>query len=466
MNIKALFIALGCIATAYAQEYCPSTPSVYIPYSNQAKNRDLSSSPRVYVGLDGASNYVEFIMDTGSVGIIASKDIFTPSADAKNLGPGTQIYTSSGIIENGTWWTATQQFYDADGNLVATSEVPVLQVTSITCTSDARSCTATDNPTGVTVMGIGFGRESATQPLGTPEYNAFLNIKGIVENGKLEKVPANWVNGYVVSPNGVHLGLNAENTANAGFVKLEPWTEYTTPTLSEWHPAPMTIVINGTPADGNLLMDTGVDTAFVVPPANAVIGTLVQCPDSTRIECAPDGTIFEVYLPDQSNPIAYYKFTIGSSGNPMEPNGAHIQGASTNVFLNTSRHFLDGMNMIYDNKNGYVGYVWNSLSSNSVGFVDPASVIPRVILTASENTTGPKDSATLLATVLGQAGTPTGSVTFKIRHKEVSVPLDSNGQATLSVTFKESGSYKACAKYSGDSTYLRACSKPCKIKVK
>ncbi len=463
MNILLILSCLAACLTCEAKSFYPDAPSVYIPYSNQASNK----SPRVYVGFDGSSNYVELIMDTGSVGLIVSKDIFTPKSDAKNLGPGRQVYTSSGIIEEGTWWTATQQFYDKNGTLVATAEVPVLQVTSIKCTADARSCTPTDNPKGVTVMGIGFARESAEQPLGTPAYNAFLNVTGIVIDNKLEKRPANWCNGYVISPNGVHLGLNADNTGNAGFVKLEPWQEFSSTDLPEWHAAPMTLILNGTGQAGNILMDTGVDTAFVSPPSGSNVGTLVPCPDSARVECAPNGDLFEIYLPDQANPVAYYRFTLGDSNNPMQPNGAHVV-SDTNVFLNTSRHVLDGMNIIYDNKHGYIGYVWNELSPGSVGYVDPAQVTPRVILTASEKIVKPTDNVTVLATVLGatQDGTPTGGITFIIDKVREYVPLDSNGQATLSVNFTHDGTYKVCASYSGDSTYTRACSNPCKIKVK
>ena len=318
-------------------------------------------------------------MDTGSVGIVASPDIFQPAPGAKNLGSGKQIYTSSGIIEEGTWWSATQSIYDANGNLLATSDVPVLQVTKISCQKHARGCTSNDHPTGISVMGIGFARESKTQTRGTPSYNAFLNLQTVLQNGQLQPLPSDWCNGYVVTPTGVDLGLTSSNTLNAGWVKLMPWPQYSTPTLPEWMAAPMTIDTNGVSGDGTILMDTGVTTGFLTPPPNANLGTLVECPGSALVECIPDGDVIGVYLPNQTTPVAFYTFTTGESGNLMEPDGVHVVVGS-NVFFNTSRHVLGGINFIYDNSNGYVGYIWNGQSSSAVGYVNPATETSTVTL--------------------------------------------------------------------------------------
>ena len=63
------------------------------------------------------------------------------------MGAGrSQTYSSSGVIEVGTWYSATQNIYDSNGNLVATADVPVLQVTSIKCEQNARNCTPDDIP--------------------------------------------------------------------------------------------------------------------------------------------------------------------------------------------------------------------------------------------------------------------------------------------------------------------------------
>src|SRR5436309_924199 len=93
-----LFLPLPMIAN---QNSFYGNTTVLVPYANSKKNEDFESSPKINMGFNGSSHYVQFVMDTGSVGIVASADIFTPAPDAINLGPGKIHYSSSGIIEVG-----------------------------------------------------------------------------------------------------------------------------------------------------------------------------------------------------------------------------------------------------------------------------------------------------------------------------------------------------------------------------
>lgn len=454
------FIYALTICTLHADNPYTGTTSVFVNYVNASTNTDLHESPTVYISFDDSDERIPFIMDTGSVGIVASKDIFRHAPGAKNLGKGHQLYSSSGIIEKGTWWTATQKIYDADGTLLATAEVPVLEVTKIRCTKHARKCTPSDHPKGIAVMGVGFARESKTQPRGTPPYNAFLNLTSVLQGGELKPLPNDWCNGYVVTPTGVFLGLTGANTINAGWVKLLPWTQYSTPALSEWMPAPMTIDTNGVDGSGNILMDTGVGDAFLTPPAGADLGTLVQCPGTTLIECAPDNDVIGVYLPNETNPVAFYTFTIGESGNLMQPDGVHVE-QGTDVFFNTSRHVLGGINFIYDNTDGYIGYIWNGLSGPDVGYVIPAFETTTTTLTASVNPVAFGRTVEFTATVVGDDPSiiPTGLVTFLIDGvRQYPVPVDATGKATFSISTLPPVSHKIQAKYSGDATFIRSSS--------
>lgn len=367
-----ILLSLCWPSVSNAHDLYSGTASVFVSYANARANSHLDKSPTINISFDGSDRMIPLVMDTGSVGIIVSADLFTPAPNARNLGPGQQFYSSSGIIEEGTWWSATQKIHDAEGRLLATAEVPVLQVTSVRCANNARSCHPKRHPRGVAMMGIGFARESPQQVRGTPAYNAFLNIKTLLQNGKLKPLPNDWHSGYVVTSAGVHLGLTSANTANAGFVKLEPWPLYSTPSLPEWKPAPMTIKVNGVKGDGNILMDTGVGTAYLTPPQLAKLGKLVACPGKSRPECASDGNVISIYLPNEEHPVAYYSYTIGDEGNRMQPKGTHIvKKKESKIFLNTSRHVLDGINFFYDNINGYMGYIWNGKSSHAVGYVKP-----------------------------------------------------------------------------------------------
>src|SRR4029078_3002554 len=118
----------------------------FVSYDNGTNGPMAGNSPTINLGFGDSSASTPFIMDNGSTGIVASADIFQPGPDAVNLGPGSQTYSSSGVIEVGTWYSATQNIYDSNGNLVATADVPVLQVTRIECVPNARNCKRNDHP--------------------------------------------------------------------------------------------------------------------------------------------------------------------------------------------------------------------------------------------------------------------------------------------------------------------------------
>lgn len=408
MAALGVTLAVGHPGPSFAQTWnmYGGTGTVFVPYANATSNASLNDSPSLNLGFNGSASSARFTMDTGSVGIVASPNFFTPAAGAQNLGPGHQIYSSSGVVENGTWYSSTEDIRDATGKVVATAGVPVLQVTSITCTAHARNCSPNFHPTDVALMGIGFARESPQQQHGTPGYNSFLNLTSVASNGSLAPLPATWRNGYVVTPTGVYLGLTAANTASAAFVKLAPWTTYSTATLPEWMAAPMSISVNGVSGSGNVLMDTGVGTAFLSLPPGATAGTLVPCPGGSPVECAPAGTTVAISLPGQSSPVAFYTFTVGQSGNPMQPDAVDIAGDPSGTFFNTSRHVLGGIDFIYDNTGGFIGYQWNGGTTGAFGFVNPALALQGTVSTGNGFFTNIPVVLTT-ATTLSQSGTGT-----------------------------------------------------------
>ena len=136
----------------------------------------------------------------------------------------------------------------------------------------------------------------------------------------------------------------------------------------------LTISVNGVSGDGHILMDTGVDTAYLSPPHEAKLGKLVECKRNSKAECLPKGSVIEVFLPNKTNPVACYTFKIEEEeDNLMQPHGVHVL-KNPNVFFNSSRHVLGGMNFIYDNTNGYVGYIWNGHSGKHIGYVNPTKI--------------------------------------------------------------------------------------------
>jgi hypothetical protein len=187
----------------------------------------------------------------------------------------------------------------------------------------------------------------------------------------MRRRPEGWRNGYVVTARGVFLGLNSTNTANAAFVKLAPNPDYSTPKLPEWMPTPMTLTVNGVSAEGRLLMDTGVRVSYLSPPGDVQVGPLVPCQAARSDRCAAPQTTVTVSIPSRANPVASYSYTVGQDDNPMQPDDVVIVHNASGAFLNTSRHFLAGMNFIYDESGGYVGFQWTGAANGSDGFVRP-----------------------------------------------------------------------------------------------
>lgn len=364
--LLAALIAMPMFSHAEKRRYVGKT-SIFISYANAKSNPDLENSFLINLGFNDDTTYKQFIMDTGSCGIVASPDIFKPAPDAVNLGPGETNYTNGSFerVLTGTYWSATQQIYNEKGKLVATSLVPVLQVTHEVDNGQVKT------PSGVAVMGIGFGREGDFHPPKTPVYNPFLNLTSVLRNGKLKPLPKDWVNGYIVSDKGVELGLTAKNTKKAGFIKLKRWKQFSTSSLPEWMPMSMTVCVNGVCGNGMSVMDTGITNAIINPPSGVNVGALINCPDTQQAKCVDDGNMFSVYYPNQKHPVAFYTFTTGQTDNPMQPNSVAFQNRPT-IYWNTSRHLIGGMNFIYDNKNGYAGFIWNRNTSSKYGYVIPS----------------------------------------------------------------------------------------------
>ena len=92
----------------------------------------------------------------------------------------------------------------------------MLRVSSITCLERARDCRPESNPRGVAFMGVGFDRTGAqgTEP-GVPR-NPFVSLVSLASGAPLSSVRP----GYIVTREGVHLGMSAERTRGMAFIKL------------------------------------------------------------------------------------------------------------------------------------------------------------------------------------------------------------------------------------------------------
>lgn len=218
----------------------------YLSYLNAEEGTEMTRSPRL--GLSFGDEVRPVLMDTGSTGIVVSASRI-PGFDAMPSRPGRLTYSSSGRIMIGRWVTLPVTLVGGNGASVTTAPLPVLAVTEIACTNNARSCTPETMPGHVAMLGVGFGREGDAQSQSTPDTNPLLNL---APDGRS---PAR--RGYVVTREGVHVGLTGANTrGDIRFVKLDPHPDIP----GEWQGVPVCITVNGQApgACGRALVDTGV----------------------------------------------------------------------------------------------------------------------------------------------------------------------------------------------------------------
>src|SRR5262249_3445236 len=121
-------------------------------------------------------------------------------------------------------------------------------------------------------------------------------------------------------------------------------------------PTPFRIPVTGAPppACGSLLMDTGVTAMYLTVPAT-------QAPDAIRTTSGRsptlvDGTRIAISVPTEASAQALYAFTLGQGGNPLAPAGLHLVSLVRPPFVNTSVHFLNGFDYLYDAGGGFVGF--------------------------------------------------------------------------------------------------------------
>jgi hypothetical protein len=374
--VAAILLALS-VAQLFAGSpgpYDGYRRGVYLPYLDApGVNDDIASLPHLRISFGGRSYGV--VMDTGSTGIVVSADKIPNIDGLPSLGPGKLTYSSSGRIMTGRWVVTSVTIAGASGARVTTAPMPVLAVSRIECTATARRCTPNESPRGVSMLGIGFGRPSSTdlsddQAQGRRlNKDAFLNVAAIDGDGG---TGAPLRRGYIVTRQGVHVGLTADNTRDDfAYIKLAPAANG-----RDWAPMPACISINGaTPAAcGTLLMDTGVTTMYLTVPDD-------QAPPDirTRDGRSPtlrSGTQVAISVPTEENVTARYAFKLGGDGNPLAPAQLILVNRARAPFVNTSVRFLNGFDYLYDADGGYVGLRWTGRAAQAIGKVAPSVISP------------------------------------------------------------------------------------------
>lgn len=349
LGLAAIVIGLPAPATATdPNPYASYDWSVFLPYINApAGDADITLSPRLRISLGGSSQ--EATLDTGSTGIVVSaSDI--PGVETLPATPGQLAYSSSGRIMVGKWVTTAVTVEGGGGSRFTTKPIPVLAVDRIACRPKARDCRPEEAPKGVAMLGIGFGREHDGQEQSTPDKNPFL---ADTAGGERQR------HGYIVTRTGVRIGLTAGDVGpDFAFVKLTANAKY----AGDWTAAPVCITLdNKLPAAcGAALVDTGVTGMYITLPAELAAGKVSG--NGKGEQTLADGThlafAFPGLKPEKPVESAGYAFSVGGSGNPLAPDFLVLNTVRPQPFVNTSVHFLNGFDYLYDADAGMVGYRW------------------------------------------------------------------------------------------------------------
>ncbi|MBN8874769.1 MAG: Hint domain-containing protein [Rhodospirillales bacterium] len=369
--------------------YDGSDESYFLPYSSSSFGSATAIDPRINVSI--GDTIFSAPLDTGSRGASIPQASVPDITQGPDDPSGYLFYWSSGRQIQGYWHMMTVGFPDATGtntgSVAASATIPVLIVQQIVdLPGDWPNGTRTQAETiipqaGTSFLnfGIGFDR---TGDGDLPEndsynqnYNPFLNLQQMTAGGM--------VAGYVLTQNGVQLGLTAANTAPTAddgqspfaYQKLLP-TPFAQVAGSppDWQVGTGSVVLNGsTFATGQAVLDLGIGNALLSLPSPPAPVT----PNATTL--LNSGSLV-VNLLNSFFQVGY-GFEVGGAS-PMVPqnitwsaiqpgNQAFSENVDQTTFFNTGRNALNGFNYLYDARNGYIGLQLNADPATTGAFLSP-----------------------------------------------------------------------------------------------
>ncbi|TDZ53176.1 hypothetical protein CTRI78_v007087 [Colletotrichum trifolii] len=387
MRFSSLAAASAILPLTLAQEQCSSVEPPTYPEANPYNTAflpfvnppfpDLTSTPSFGISVKTEWSKNKYIrragMDTGSTGVVIGGGLLglSDSTQFDRSTPGNEYLSSSGRLWTGYWIQADVTFYTAERdekgrrNQVVT-HVPILAVNeSSICfafakqgyCSDSDKSSVSEWPTDIHYIGVGFGRGSVQQPQALPDKVPFVNV-GKISGEDVEDIHQ----GYILSQAGIRVGLTSDEVAPFHKTKLDVRPDSKS---NDWQMVNMAIRIDDSPFNyGKALLDTGINQSYVA--VNQDIQSEVKTEPSRLIKNSPrvlaPGSVVEVFIPDEKNPIANYTVTV--TGNPtaagIEPPGFVMEAppspsSTTGPFINTGRMVYNGWDAMLDSDCGWFG---------------------------------------------------------------------------------------------------------------
>lgn len=360
--------------------YDAYTESYLIPYvsSPQFGKTSLEAGPKINVMIDGQLQPMS--LDTGSRGIVISKDQFPHELRPGQGRKGQVFYWSSGKRFSGRWVWARITFPDAVDHRTGVptpvhATVPILVAESMTCVAAPKGkvfpnrCkdagVTTRNLSRVNMMGIGFDRtghgDVPNNNRWNQQYNPFLNLDGM-RTGRLRA-------GYILSPQGVHLGLTAANTgAGFAFQKLIPTGLRKVPNSPEdWQAPTGSVTLDGVSYPvGQAVVDIGITDMLLSLPGKPASGNLTGGELALSLLNSGGRVGYRFTPGDTQNPLAPASVT----WSPLQP-GRWSENRMSKTFVNTGVRALNAFSFLYDGTGGYAGLQLNGLASSATAYLSP-----------------------------------------------------------------------------------------------
>ncbi|OAL51250.1 hypothetical protein IQ07DRAFT_508591 [Pyrenochaeta sp. DS3sAY3a] len=352
------------------------TASIFIPFIYKF---GTNGPPQVKCTIEGVD--IEMPVDTGSTCLLVGKPILS-NISATAGTPAHHFFTSSRILYVGRLVNLPIHFHGSAGSQ-ASANVPVLIVDkswrcpwynpskdSFTCPPGPDGEKAMERDTSrITYMGVGFGRNQPRDgmPYATPSVNPFLNIHSINNRPLSEKTMRA---GYIVSSEGVHLGLNWNNTRGFAFRKLEPGLTHGEDPR-DWAMAKMCFGINGEGENcGPVLVDTGIPQMYIRAVEGVTIPTVtIRNPNkrgyARMVHRVKPGTRITVDFLTAAAPSLPYSFVVGE-GSVIEPKYVIPSKNAAPPFINTGWHFFAAYSIAFDAVGGHFGIRPTSTASASL----------------------------------------------------------------------------------------------------
>jgi hypothetical protein len=323
--------------------------------------RDVTISAGISVG-GGPLTYGQ--VDTGSVGVMISRDVAGPYVTLTGESGGRE-FSSSGRIYQGVYAKASVSLRDHSGGVARTVPIRVLVVDRILCDPQYASCKdKTVRPVGWAFIGVGFDRAPFIRPdqmvrdTQTPSDNPFLQLEPMV-SGALPRR-------YIFTRDHIELGPTDERVATftsvllpgpSGLADATGPKDWKRPLVTYVLRLPVSDATAYTPPVGALpmLMDTGLTRTILTVPRDARPTGFGSAEDPERFEARAQVAI--ATFPD---PALRYTITTPACGEPSpDPRMTACVSWGRNgdtYALNTGSDFLNAFDYLYDSDNGRVGF--------------------------------------------------------------------------------------------------------------